>query len=121
MPFSTIWSITALIWKEGGCAKPINRTSELPVPTCLPKLFRKDTMMDLGKDRGLIPLTRTELSCLRQCAKGLSDQEIGCELELTAGEVASVLSVVMLKLRAPNRMAGLAKAARLGMLGTATP
>lgn len=73
--------------------------------------------MDLGKDRGLIPLTRTERKCLQNCACGRTDQEIGEELELTAREVASVLSVVMLKLRVPNRMAGLAKAARLGMLG----
>lgn len=74
--------------------------------------------MDLGKDRGLLPLTRTELECLRQCAKGKTDAQIGVELELTDCEVASVLSVVMLKLRVPNRMAGLAKAARLGYLET---
>lgn len=72
--------------------------------------------MDLGKDRGLIPLTRTEQKCLQRCASGRTDQEIGAELELTANEVASVMSVVMLKLRVPNRMAGFAKAARLGML-----
>lgn len=74
--------------------------------------------MDLGKDRGLIPMTRTEMKCLRLCAKGLSDEETGKQLELTAGEVASVLSVVTLKLRAPNRMAGLAKASRMGLLDT---
>ena len=61
-------------------------------------------------------MTRTELSCLRRCAEGRTDQEIGRELELTSSEVASVLSVVMLKLRTPNRMASLAKAARLGLL-----
>ena len=72
--------------------------------------------MDLGNDKGFPPLTRTELSCLRRCAEGRTDQEIGRELELTSSEVASVLSVVMLKLRTPNRMAGLAKAARLGLL-----
>lgn len=72
--------------------------------------------MDLGNDRGFLPLTRTELRCLRQCAEGLTDAQIGAQLELTAGEVASVLSVVMLKLRVPNRMAGLAKSARLGLL-----
>ena len=73
--------------------------------------------MDLGKDRGLLPLTRTEMECLRQCAKGMSDLQIGKSMELTEGEVASVLSVVMLKLRVPNRLAGLAKAGRLGLLG----
>ena len=70
--------------------------------------------MDLGKDRGLLPLTRTEMECLRQCAKGMSDLQIGKSMELTEGEVASV---VMLKLRVPNRLAGLAKAGRLGLLG----
>lgn len=74
--------------------------------------------MDLGNDRGTLPLTRTELACLRRCAEGWTDTEIGAELELTSGEVNSVLSVVMLKLRVPNRMAGLAKAARLGLLPT---
>ncbi|MBU4528437.1 MAG: LuxR C-terminal-related transcriptional regulator [Hoeflea sp.] len=74
-------------------------------------------MMDLGNERGSLPLTRTEMSCLRKCAEGRTDAEIGAELELTAAEVASVLSVVMLKLRVPNRMAGLAKAVRLGYLG----
>ncbi|MEQ8479441.1 MAG: LuxR C-terminal-related transcriptional regulator [Hoeflea sp.] len=73
--------------------------------------------MDLGKDRGLIPMTKTEMTCLRLCAEGQTDQEIGAGLQLTAREVASVLAVVMLKLRVPNRMAGLAKAARLGLLG----
>lgn len=72
--------------------------------------------MDLGKDRGLVPMTRTEMKCLQLSAGGLSDHVIGQNLELTANEVASVLSVVMLKLRAPNRMAGLAKAMRMGLL-----
>jgi DNA-binding NarL/FixJ family response regulator len=72
--------------------------------------------VDLGKDRGLLPFTRTELECLRQCAQGKSDAQIGIEMELTDGEVASVLNVVMLKLRVPNRLAGLAKAGRLGLL-----
>ncbi|WP_422370724.1 LuxR C-terminal-related transcriptional regulator [Hoeflea sp.] len=62
-------------------------------------------------------MTKTELKCLRLCAEGRTDQEIGAGLQLTAREVASVLSVVLLKLRVPNRMAGLAKAARLGLLG----
>ena len=61
-------------------------------------------------------MTKTELKCLRLSATGWSDEKIGLHLELTASEVASVLSVVMLKLRAPNRLAGLAKASRLGLL-----
>lgn len=72
--------------------------------------------MDLGNDLGFLPLTGTELHCLRGCASGRSDEQIGAELELTAGEVASVLNIVMLKLRAPNRLAGLAKAGRLGLM-----
>ncbi len=72
--------------------------------------------MDLGNDKGFYPLTRTELNCLRRCAEGRTDSQIGEEMELTSGEVNSVLSVVMLKLRVPNRMAGLAKSARLGLL-----
>jgi len=71
--------------------------------------------MNLGNDLGFLPLTGTELHCLRGCAQGQSDQKIGEDLELTAGEVASVLNVVMLKLRVPNRLAGLAKAGRLGL------
>jgi len=62
-------------------------------------------------------MTGTEMKCLRQCAEGNTDAQIAAGLELTANEVASVLSVVMLKLRVPNRMAGLAKACRLGLLG----
>nr|WP_290128915.1 LuxR C-terminal-related transcriptional regulator [Hoeflea alexandrii] len=64
----------------------------------------------------MLPFTRTELECLRKCAMGKTDLQIGLELELTAGEVASVLNVVMLKLRVPNRLAGLAKAGRLGLV-----
>ncbi len=72
--------------------------------------------MDLGKDRGLLPLTHTEMECLRHCAKGRSDVQIGNELELTNCEVASILKIVMMKLRVPNRLAGVAKAGRLGLL-----
>ena len=71
--------------------------------------------MNHGNDLGFLPLTGTELHCLRGCAEGHSDAQIGEQLELTAGEVKSVINVVMLKLRAPNRMAGLAKAGRLGL------
>ena len=71
--------------------------------------------MNLGNDLGFLPLTGTELHCLRSFADGHTDEQIGKELELTAGEVASVLNVVMLKLRVPNRLAGLAKAGRLGL------
>ncbi|WP_290777562.1 LuxR C-terminal-related transcriptional regulator [Hoeflea sp.] len=71
--------------------------------------------MNLGNDLGFLPLTATELHCLQGCAQGDSDQKIGEDLELTSGEVASVLNVVMLKLRVPNRLAGLAKAGRLGL------
>ncbi|MGJ8569944.1 MAG: LuxR C-terminal-related transcriptional regulator [Hoeflea sp.] len=72
--------------------------------------------MNLGNDLGFLPLTRTELHCLRACAEGQPDAQIGEHLELTAGEVGSVINVVMLKLRVPNRLAGLAKAGRLGLL-----
>ncbi|MCY0095732.1 helix-turn-helix domain-containing protein [Hoeflea ulvae] len=75
-----------------------------------------DTIMDLGNEGGFHPLTRTEMKCLRRCAEGRTDTQIGAEMELTAGEVKSVLSVIMMKLRVPNRMAGMAKAARLGLL-----
>lgn len=71
--------------------------------------------MNLGNDLGFLPLTGTELHCLRGCAEGQPDAQIGQDLELTAGEVGSVLNVVMLKLRVPNRLAGLAKAGRLGL------
>jgi len=71
--------------------------------------------MNLENDLGFLPLTGTELHCLRGCAEGKPDARIGEDLELTAGEVGSVLNVVMLKLRAPNRLAGLAKAGRLGL------
>lgn len=82
------------------------------------QIIARGHTMDLGRDRGLIPLTRTELNCLRQCAEGRTDVDIGNGLELTSSEVSAVLSVAMLKLQVPNRMAGLAKAARLGLIGT---
>ncbi len=72
--------------------------------------------MDLGSDRGFHPLTRTEMNCLRRCAEGRTDIQIGKEMELTPCEVKSVLSMTMMKLRVPNRMAGLAKAVRLGYI-----
>ena len=71
--------------------------------------------MNLENDLGFLPLTGPELHCRRGCASGETDAQIGEKLELTAGEVASVLNVVMLKLRVPNRLAGLAKAGRLGL------
>jgi len=76
--------------------------------------------MDLGNDHGFPPLTRTELSCLRRCADGQTDQEIGKDMELSPNEVASVISVVMLKLRTPNRMATLAKTCRISILANTT-
>ena len=72
--------------------------------------------MDLGNDLGFLPLTAIELHCLCGCAEGHSDAQMGQELELTTAEVASVINVVLLKLRVPNRLAGLAKAGRIGLL-----
>lgn len=72
--------------------------------------------MDLGNYHEIPPLTVIELHCLCGCAEGHSDAQMGQELELTAGEIASVLNFVNLKLRVPNRMAALAKAYRLGIL-----
>ena len=75
--------------------------------------------MDLGNDLGFPPLTAIELHCLCGCAEGHSDAQMGEELELTAGEIASILNTINSKLRVPNRMAGLAKAGRIGLLETA--
>lgn len=72
--------------------------------------------MDLGKDIGFLPLTAVEMHCLCGCAEGHSDKQMGEELELTTAEVASVINVILLKLRVPNRLAGLAKAGRIGLL-----
>lgn len=65
---------------------------------------------------GFSPLTRTELSCLRWCAEGKTDTQIGAEFELTSSEVASLLSIVLMKLKCPNRFAAMAKAIRLGLM-----
>ncbi|MEM5491781.1 hypothetical protein [Hoeflea sp. AS16] len=72
--------------------------------------------MDLGNNIGFLPLTAIELHCLCGCAEGHSDEQMGRELEMTTAEIASVINIVLLKLRVPNRLAGLAKAARIGLL-----
>ncbi|MBG19130.1 MAG: hypothetical protein CML31_04065 [Rhizobiales bacterium] len=62
-----------------------------------------------------IPLTRTELKCLRYVAQGWSDDEIGRSLILSRQEVESVLTNTINKLGTPNRSAAVAKADRLGL------
>lgn len=65
---------------------------------------------------GFTPLTRLELGCLKRCAEGIPDSEIAAELELSTSEVASLLSIVLLKLKCPNRLVAIAKAFRLGLV-----
>ncbi len=65
---------------------------------------------------GFAPLTNLELSCLRRCADGKTDAEIGTEHGVASSEVASLLSIVRMKLKCPNRLSAIAKAARLGLL-----
>jgi len=65
---------------------------------------------------GFAPLTNLELSCLRRCADGKTAAEIGKEQGLATSEVASLLSIVQMKLKCPNRLSAIAKAARLGLL-----
>lgn len=72
--------------------------------------------MDFGNDHGFPPLSAIELHCLCGCAEGHSDEQMAEELDLTVAEIASILNFVNSKLRVPNRMAGLAKAGRLGIL-----
>ncbi|MEM5473266.1 LuxR C-terminal-related transcriptional regulator [Hoeflea sp. AS60] len=64
---------------------------------------------------GFSPLTRSELNCLGRCAEGKTDAEIGAELELAPSEVASLITIAVLKLNCPNRLAAMAKATRLGL------
>lgn len=61
-------------------------------------------------------MTYSEIRCLRRCAEGRTDAEIGDELGTTAAEIAATMSSALSKLQAPNRMAGLAKATRLGII-----
>ena len=72
--------------------------------------------MDLSSNPGIVPLTRTETSCLNLIAGGYTDEEIGRQLTLSSDEVASVLNVVLRKLGSPNRMAAIGKAMRLGVI-----
>ena len=65
---------------------------------------------------GFSPLTNLELSCIRRCADGRNDAEIAVEYALAATEVTSLLSIVRMKLKCPNRLSAIAKAARLGLL-----
>lgn len=65
---------------------------------------------------GFSPLTNLELKCIQRCAHGKTDVEIGTECALSATEVASLLSIVRMKLSCPNRLSAVAKAARLGLL-----
>lgn len=65
---------------------------------------------------GFSPLTNLELGCLCRCADGKTDAEIAAEFALAATEVTSLLSIVRMKLKCPNRLSTIAKAARLGLL-----
>lgn len=64
---------------------------------------------------GFIPLTSKELNCLHRCAEGRLDAEIAAEFELTSKEAAFLLEIATRKLKCPNRMAALARAATLGL------
>ena len=71
---------------------------------------------DMEHVTGFSPLTLFEVTCLRRCAEGKTDAEIGIEFELTIAEVESVFADVLMKLHAPNRLTGLTRAMRLGLL-----
>lgn len=73
--------------------------------------------MDLSNSPGIVPLTRMELKCLSHVSEGWTDPAIGKELTLTDREVAAVIDVAMRKLGVSNRMAAIAKATRLGLIG----
>lgn len=70
----------------------------------------------MGNVVSFASLNHIELRCLRQVAEGKSETEIGAQLELPSSEVASTLSNVLIKLDCPNKIAAIAKAARLGLL-----
>lgn len=65
---------------------------------------------------GFSPLQNLELRCLCGCADGKTDAEVGTELGLASSEVAALLTIVRMKLKCPNRLSAIAKAARLGLL-----
>jgi DNA-binding CsgD family transcriptional regulator len=65
---------------------------------------------------GFAPLKNLELNCLRRCADGKTDTDIGTEYGLATSEVASLLAIVRMKLKCPNRLSVIARAARLGLL-----
>lgn len=64
----------------------------------------------------LIPLTSREQICLQRCAEGKLDTEIAAEFAISTSEVTLVFSMVLSKLRCPNRLVAIVKAARLGLL-----
>jgi Response regulator containing a CheY-like receiver domain and an HTH DNA-binding domain len=73
--------------------------------------------MDLSNGPGFLPLTRLEVKCLTHVSEGWHDTAIGKELTLTDREVAAVIDVAIKKLGVSNRMAAIAKATRLGLIG----
>lgn len=70
----------------------------------------------MEKSVGFNLLTTIELNCLRGVAEAKSELEVGLECELNPAEVSSIISTVVIKLNCPNRVAAIAKAARLGLL-----
>lgn len=73
--------------------------------------------MNMSNHPGVVPLTRTELKCLALVSEGSTDEVIGRELTLSKKEVSQVMLVSLKKLGVSNRMAAIAKATRLGLIG----
>ena len=61
-------------------------------------------------------ITRRELECLRLTARGMTSEEIAAVLRMSAHTANQHLSNAIQKLDAVNRMHGVAKAMRLGLL-----
>lgn len=70
----------------------------------------------MEKSIGFNLLTTIELKCLRGVAEAKLELEIAGECELSPAEVSSIISKAVIKLNCPNRVAAIAKAARLGLL-----
>lgn len=78
--------------------------------------IRRGQQVDAGADAVLAKLTEREVKILKLVAQGLSNEEIGAQLYLSAGTVKKQLSVLMQKLYLNNRVQVAVFAIRAGLI-----
>lgn len=74
------------------------------------------TLRDADRDGAVASLTEREIDILRLVAQGLSNEEIGTQLYLSAGTVKKQLSALMQKLYLDNRVQVAVFAIRSGLI-----